>query len=82
MKKYLYKDVNACEGANDQGKNGCAAYYNNHGGQRGKEGAQEHQDCGRKDLIYHINVLGEAIDDPAYRGGIKERLGSVKFVVQ
>ncbi len=48
---------------------------NNHGGQRGKEGAQEHEDGGREDLIDHVNVLGEAVDDPAYGGGVKERLG-------
>lgn len=80
--KYLHKDVNQSQRANDHRKYGRTANDNNHGGHRGKEGAQEHEDGGREDLIDHINVLGEAVDDPAYGGGVKERLGRVKFVVQ
>lgn len=80
--KYLHKEVNQGQRANDQREYGSAANDNNHGGHRGKEGAQEHEDCGWKNLIDHVNVLGEAVDDPAYGSGIKERLGSVKFVVQ
>lgn len=80
--KYLHKDVNQSQRANDQREYGRTANDNNHGGHRGKEGAQEHEDGGREDLIDHVNVLGEAVDDPAYGGGVKERLGCVKFVVQ
>ncbi len=80
--KYLHKDVNQSQRANDQREYGSTANDNNHGGQRGKEGAQEHEDGGWEDLIDHVNVLGEAVDDPAYGGGVKERLGRVKFVVQ
>ena len=79
-KKYLNKDVQESQGGNDDGKNGSAANDNYHGGERDKEGAQEHEHGGRQRLVYDVDVLGEAVDDASYRGGVKERLGGVEFV--
>lgn len=78
--EYLYKDVYESQGRYDNGKDGCAGNDNYHGGERNKEGAQQHEHSGWKSLVYDIDVLGEAVDDASYRRGIKERLGRVKFV--
>lgn len=78
--EYLDKDVNESQGRYDNGKDGCAWNNNYHGGERNEEGAQEHEYSGWQSLVYHVDVLGEAVDDASYRRGIKERLGRVKFV--
>lgn len=78
--EYLNKDVNASQGRYDNGKNDCGGNDNYHGGERDEEGEQEHEYGGRQSLVYHVDVLGEAVDDASYRRGIKKRLGRVKFV--
>lgn len=78
--EYLYKHVYESQGCDDNGKDGCAGNDNYHGGERNKEGGQEHEHSGWKSLVYNVDVLGEAVDDASYRRGIKERLGRVKFV--
>lgn len=78
--EYLDKDVNQSQGCYDNGKDGCSGNNNYHGGERNEEGAQEHEHSGGQGLVYHVDVLGEAVDDASYRRGIKEKLGRVKFV--
>lgn len=80
--QYLHKEVHYSQGANDHSKDGGAGNDNNHGWEGGKKGAQEHEDSGGQDLINHVNIFGEAVDDAPYRCRIKERLWGVKFVVQ
>lgn len=77
---YLHKHVYESQRHYDDGKDGRAGNNNDHGRQRNKEGAQEHEHGGWQSLVDHIDVLGEAVDDASYRRGVKERLGRVKFV--
>ena len=78
--EYLDKDIYESQGHYDNRKDGCAGNDNNEGRERDEEGAQEHEHSGWKSLIYHVDVLGEAVDDTSYGCGIKKRLERVKFV--
>lgn len=77
---YLDKDVNKRQGCYDNSKNGGAGNDNDHGGERNKEGAQEHEHSGWQSFINDVDVLGEAVDEASYRCGVKKRLRRVKFV--
>lgn len=77
---YLDKNINESQGRYDYCKDGSAVNDNNHSGKRNKEGAQEHEHSGRQSFIYHVDILGEAVDESSYRRGVKERLGCVQFV--
>lgn len=78
--EYLDKEVYESQGHYDYGEDGRAGNDNYHGGERHKDGAQQHEHVGRESLVYHVDVLGEAVYDASYRRGVKERLGRVKFV--
>lgn len=78
--KYLNKNIYESQRHYDDEEDGCAGNYNYNGGKRKKDGAQQHEHSSWQSLVYHVDVLGEAVDNASYRCGVKERLGRVKFV--
>lgn len=78
--KYLDKNVYESQRHYDDEEDGRAGNYNYNGGKRNKGGAQQHEHGSWQSLVYHVDVLGEAVDYASYRCGVKERLGRVKFV--
>lgn len=77
---YLNKNVYESQRHYDNEEDGRAGNDNYNGGERNEYGAQQHEHSGWESLVYHIDVLGEAVDNASYRCGVKERLGRVKFV--
>lgn len=78
--KYLNKNVYESQRHYDNEEDGSAGDNNYNGGERNKNGAQQHEHSSWQSFIYHVDVLGEAIDNASYRCSVKERLGRVKFV--
>lgn len=77
---YLDKKVYESQRHYDDGKDGRAGNDNDQGGERNEDGAQQHEHGGRQRLVYHVDVLGEAVDDASYGRGVKERLRRVELV--
>lgn len=78
--EYLDKEVYESQGYYDNEEDGRAGNDNYNGRERNKDSAQQHEHSSWQSLVYHVDVLGEAVDDTSYRRGVKERLRRVKFV--